>query len=126
MEEGHYRKYLGILECDTIQHEETKAKVQKEYFRRVRKVLGSKLNGGNIIRAINTWAISVADTLLIGIHYLETGRVKRDGCRETRKTMTMNGALHPRADTSRLYISRKDGGRGLISAEDCITSVYFG
>ena len=68
---------IGILECDTIQHDEMKVKLKKEYFRCVRKVLGSKLNGGNIIRAINTWVVSL--TLLRGIHCLETGRVKIDG-----------------------------------------------
>ena len=33
--------------------------VTKEYKRRVRKVLETKLSGGNIIKAINTWAIPV-------------------------------------------------------------------
>ena len=28
--------------------------------------------------------------------------------------------LHPRADTTRLYMKRKNGGRGLISIEDCV------
>ena len=32
----------------------------------------------------------------------------------------MYGALHPKSDVDRLYIPRKEGGRGLISIEDCI------
>ena len=36
-----------------------KTNIGKEYFRRVRKVTQSKLNGGNLIRAINTWAVSL-------------------------------------------------------------------
>ena len=52
-------KYLGVLEVDDIKQTETKQNVQKEYFRRVRKILKSKLNGGNIIKAINTKAVSV-------------------------------------------------------------------
>ena len=32
---------------------------------------------------------------------------------------TIHGALHPKSDVGRLYIPRKEGGRGLISIEDC-------
>ena len=40
-------------------HDMMKTNIGKEYFRRVRKVTQSKLNGGNLIRAINTWAVSL-------------------------------------------------------------------
>ena len=40
--------------------------------------------------------------------------------RRTRKLFTIYVALHPRSDVDRLYISRKEGGRGLISIEDCV------
>ena len=33
---------------------------------------------------------------------------------------TIYGALHPKSDVARLYIPRKEGGRGLISTEDCV------
>ena len=33
---------------------------------------------------------------------------------------TIYGALHPKSDADRLYIPRKEGGRGLISIEDCV------
>ena len=43
----------------------------------------------------------------------------------TRKLMTMHKALHPRDDVDRLYVSRKEGGRGLASIEDSVdTSIY--
>ena len=32
--------------------------------------------------------------------------------------MTIHKALHPRDDVDRLYVSRKQGGRGLTSIED--------
>ena len=38
----------------------------------------------------------------------------------TRKLMTMHKALHPRDDVDRLYVSRKEGGRGLASIEDSV------
>ena len=34
--------------------------------------------------------------------------------------MTMHKALHPRDDVDRLYVSRKEGGRGLASIEDSV------
>ena len=32
--------------------------------------------------------------------------------------MTMDKALHPRDDVDRLYVSRKEGGRGIASIKD--------
>ena len=34
--------------------------------------------------------------------------------------MTMHKALYPRVDVDRLYMSRKEGGRGLTSFEDSV------
>jgi len=39
---------------------------------------------------------------------------------KTRKLLTTHGVPHPRADFSHLYLSRKEGGRGLINVEDCV------
>ena len=36
-----------------------KLNVSKEYIRRLRKILKSKLNSGNLVRGVNTWAISL-------------------------------------------------------------------
>ena len=41
--------------------------------------------------------------------------------RKTRKMMAMHGMLRPRANVARLYLQLDEGGRGLISAEECIT-----
>ena len=32
----------------------------------------------------------------------------------------MNKEFHPKSDTGRLYVSRKRGGRGPISCEECV------
>ena len=32
----------------------------------------------------------------------------------------MHKALHPRDDVNRLYVSKKEGGRGLTSIEDSV------
>ena len=41
----------------------------------------------------------------------------------TIKLMTMQKALHPRDDIDRLYVSRKEGGKGLASIEDNVDAL---
>ena len=50
--------YLGVLEMDDISQEKVKEKVQKEYYKRVKAVLKSKLKCGNAVNAINIWAVA--------------------------------------------------------------------
>ena len=38
----------------------------------------------------------------------------------TRELMTMHKALYPRDDVDRLYLSRKEGGRGVASIENSV------
>jgi len=37
--------------------------------------------------------------------------------RKTRKVLTIHGQHHPKADVDRLYVPRKQGGRGLMQLE---------
>ena len=53
-----------------------------------------------------------------GILYWEEIELKELD-RNSRKTMTKYGALHPKSDVDRLYMKRKEGGRGLMSVEWC-------
>ena len=52
-------KYLCILEANDIMLTEIKDRIQKEYYRRVRKLASSKLDDGNTIRTINSRAVSL-------------------------------------------------------------------
>ena len=93
----------------------------REYKRRLKLVvLKSKLNEKNKINAINTWAVSV---LRYGAGIIRwTKEELKSLDRMTRKVLTMNGAFHPKSDIDRLYVSRVNGGRGLISCEGCVRS----
>ena len=42
--------------------------------------------------------------------------------RKTRKILTIHGVLYPRSNISRLYLTRREGGRGIISVEDAINT----
>jgi hypothetical protein len=113
-------KYLGILEFDQIMEKEMKEKTRREYFRRLKLVLKSKLNGKNKIMGINAWAVAVI-RYGGGVLNWRDGELKAID-RKTRKFLTMFGALHPKSDVDRLYLTRKRGGRGLIACERCIKS----
>eukprot|EP00794_Sanderia_malayensis_P016665 gene16665-biopygen14077 len=117
-EDGY--KYLGILEFDSVKEKEMKEAFATEYFRRVKLVCKSKLNGKNKINALNTWVISL---LRYGAGILNWRVNEGDQMdRKTRKILTINKEFHPKSDIDRLYVPRKKGGRGLISCKNCIAS----
>ena len=121
--ENETDKYLGILEADTIKQAEMKEKIQKEYLRRMRKLLETKLNSRNLIIGINTWAVPLVR--YSGPFLKWTREELKQMDQRTRKLMTNHKALHPRDDVDRLYVSRKEGGRGLTSIEDSVdTSIH--
>ena len=85
-------------------------------FRGKLKVLKSKLNGGNLVRGVNTWAVSLLRYSAAFVSWRKSELQDR----KTRTLFTIYGGLHPKSDVNRLYIARKEGGRGFISIEDCI------
>ena len=92
--------------------------VSKEYIRRLRKFLKSELNGGKLVRGVNTWAVSILRYSRAFVSWRKN-ELQAIG-RKTRRLFTIYGAVHPKTDVDLLYISRKAGGRSLISIEDCV------
>ena len=105
-----------MLEADDIMHDEVKRSMEKEYIRRMKKVLFSKLKAGNVIKAINSWAEFLLPYSGRIVNWTKSEPTDLD--RKTRKLLTIYGSLHPRSNVSRLYLPRREGGRGLISVED--------
>ena len=116
--ENETYEYLGILVADTIKQVEMKEKIQKEYLRRTRKLLETKLNSRNLIKGIDTRAVPLL--IYTGPFLKWTRDELKQMDQRTRKLMTMHKALHPRDDVDRLYDLRKEGGRGLASIEDSV------
>ena len=84
----------------------------------MRNILKSKLNGGNIILAINSRVVSI---VRYGTGIISWTKVKLEELdRRTRTLMTMCGAHHPKADVDRLHSQRCEGGRALLGLEDCV------
>ena len=84
-----------------------KLDVSKEYIGRLKKVLKSKLNGGNLLCGVNTWAVSLLRCLAAFVSWTKSELQAID--RKTRKLFTIYGALHPKSDVDILYIPRKEG-----------------
>ena len=105
------------MEADTIKQVEMKDKIKKEYLRRTRKLLETKLSCRNLIKGINTWAVPLIRYSGPFVKWTREELKQMD--QRTRKLMTMLKAQHPRDNVDRLYISRKEEGRGLASIEDC-------
>ena len=104
-------KYLGILQADDIKHKQVKKKTLSEYKKRVRKILKSKLNGGNVIKVINSWAVPVVRYTAGIIDWTQAELEDLD--RKTRKLMSAHHALNPQSDVDRVFLPRQAGGRGL-------------
>ena len=124
LQKGESYKYLGILETDKFLEEKMKLNVSKEYIRRLRKVLKSNLNCGNLVRGVNTWAVSLLRYSAAFVSWSKSELQAID--RKTRKFFTIYGVLHPKVDVDRLYISIKERGRCLISTEDCVELAISG
>ena len=111
-------RYLGILETDHLKEKEMKDLFLKEYKRRLKLVLKSKLSGKNKIMAANTWAVAIL-RYSAGVVEWNTDELKVLD-RKTRKMTTLYGALHPKSGVGRVCVARQKGGRGLISCEMCV------
>jgi len=115
LEQHDVYKYLGIEEHEGIQHKNMKRNLTKEYYRRIKGLLKTELNAKNKIMAITTLAVPVIQYSFGIIKWTKAEIKKLD--RQTRKLLTMYGALHPKSDTDRLYLPRKSGGRGMQNIE---------
>ena len=110
-------KYLDILETDTIKQVEMKDKIKKEYLRRTKTLLETKLR----IKGMNNCAVHLVRYSGPFVKWAREELKQMD--QRTRKLMTMHKALHSRDDVDRLYVSRKPVGRGLASTEDSIDAL---
>ena len=96
-------KYLEILEADTKQVQ-MKDKIKKKYLRR-----------RNLIKRMNTWTIHRIRYVGTFLKWIKDGLKQMD--QSSRKLMTMHEALHPRDDIDRVYVTRKEWGRGLPASK---------
>ena len=87
---------------------ENERKGEKD-FCRIRKVLKSKINSGNSVKAIYLRAVALT-------RYDARLTINR----KTRVRLTMHRTLQLQTDFDKLYLPRDHGGGGMVSVEDFV------
>ena len=115
LETNQNYRYLGFNERHTTD-KNTKTTIQQEYFSRIKMILKSELSSKNTVDAINSYAVPALSYGFPVLDWNITELEKVD--RETRKVIQNHHLMHRQSDITRLYIPRKNGGRGLINIVD--------
>lgn len=110
---GSSYKYLGIEQSLTMDHSSIKKTTKNNFMERIKALLTTKLYSGNLISAINAWAIPVLTHTFGVLRWTPTDLERID--RQVRTTLTKYRCHHPNASMNRLYLPRKVGGRGLLN-----------
>ena len=115
-------KYLGIAQNDTILHDKVKENTKKEFIRRVKEILKKQISAKRTTMAIKTFALPV---IRYGIGIIRwTKNELRTIDSKLRKTLHKHRFHHPRSDTDRLYMSRKQEERSRRSGRLQQTRIY--
>ena len=105
-------KYLRFGESLTT-NKTTKSALKNEYFKQLKMILKSKLSSKHTFEAINSYAIPA---LLYGFPVLDWTITELETIdRKSWKMLQQYHAMHNRSDVTQLYLSRKNGGSGLIN-----------
>ena len=115
---------MGVLEADEVMANEMKGNVMKEYYRRVKKLLETKVNSVNDFKAINTWEVSVVTYSVV---FLRGSRVQLQEIDREKKWLTMQNGFRPKkSNVDWLYLPMGEGGRGLIGVHKNVEIVISG
>ena len=96
-----------------------KDKIQKEYPRRIRKLLDTKLSSRNLIKGINTWAVPLVRYSGPFLKWTRDELKQMD--ERTRKLMTMHKALHARYDVADYMFQEKREVEDLLALKTALT-----
>lgn len=108
-------KYLGVMQSKQVAHSEMKKRLQTEFKSRLHKLMKSKLNGKNLVKAVNTYAIPAITYSFGIIKWTQTDL--RNLQRTIRTTMTQYNYHHPKSCVERMILPRRNGGRGVLDIE---------
>ena len=116
-EEKEIYKYLGILETDTIKQAYIREKkIKKEFLRRTRKLLETKLYSRNILKEINTFA-----DLLVRYSGLFLKWTREEIKQMEQRPKNLWRCIRPTSERwQRLYVLRKEEGRRPVSIQNSI------
>ena len=107
--------YLGMEEGSGTDHHKMKAKILKEYKKRIRLVLKSDINARNKIAAVISLAVPVV-SYSYGVINWRLDEIQHLD-RIARKQLCMNHMLAKKADVERIYLPYQEGGTELMNLE---------
>jgi hypothetical protein len=115
LNKGEFYKYLGINQSNHIQHSIIKENLEKQFYLRIKSILKSKLNGNNLIKAVNTYAVPLL-TYSFGVIKCSKTNLQNINIK-TRVLFTKFSKHHPKSAIERFNLPRENGGRGFSNLE---------
>ena len=110
--ENEIYKFFGVEEADGIQ-KEVYNRLKEEINRRMNIITRTELNNKNLVKAINTKVIPVAAYPMNVCKFSQSELTELD--KVIKRDLRKNNLLGQQASNERLYMKRKDAGRGLES-----------
>jgi hypothetical protein len=115
LNKGEFYKYLGIQHSNHIQHSIIKENLEKQFYLRIKSILKSKLNGNNLIKAVNRYAVPLL-TYSFGVIKWSKTNLQNINIK-TRVLFTKFSKHHPKSAIERFNLPRENGGRGFSNLE---------
>jgi hypothetical protein len=115
LNKGEFYKYLGINQSNHIKHSIIKENLEKQFYLRIKSILKSKLNGNNLIKAVNTYAVPLL-TYSFGVIKWSKTNLQNINI-QTRVLFTKFCKHHPKSAIERFNLPRENGGRGFSNLE---------
>ena len=115
-DENEIYKFLGIEQADGIKTKRVFERVKEEIKKRVQMLTNTKLNDVNLMCAINAKVIPVA-AYLMNVCKFTNGELNELD-QVIKRELRSKKMLGKQASDERLYLKRKDGGRGIKSLRD--------
>ena len=124
LDAGNSYPYMGFLQEESIVHKKIKEELKREFKKKCKVVSKSELNSKNKVQAYNELVVAKL-TYTFGV-VKWTRQELEDLDVMGRKIMNMARCLHPRSAIERLYISRDEGGRGLLNVTEMHDRISVG
>jgi hypothetical protein len=89
--------------------------LEKQFYLRIKSILKSKLNGNNLIKAVNTYAVPLL-TYFFGVIKWSKTNLQNINI-QIRVLFTKFCKRHPKSAIERFNLPRENGGRGFSNLE---------
>ena len=128
LEDNKLYTYLGMAQREDCVDSLIKETVKKEFIQRTKTVWKSLLSAKNKVRAYNSVCVGLLTYCFGLIKWTKSELESLD--KDVRKVMTMNKGFSKHSDVDRLFLQRKNGGRGLVCIKDfydrmCVSTVGY-